>query len=200
MARIGFAARRARRSCWSARRPAGARHLGQSIYLRDIHGREDGPPPPVDLAHERKVGDFVRALIARAASPPRCTIFPTAGLRSALAEMAMASGIGADGRPAPSLDRSPQFFGEDQGRYVVTVGLDPEADEMRALWAEAKALGILAPWIGTTGGAELKLGDARAIPILVATNWFRPSKAAARNRRLGRRASCCPQLSRRTHR
>ncbi len=36
---------------------------------------------------------------------------------------------------------------------------------MRALWAEAKALGILAPWIGTTGGAELKLGEARAISV-----------------------------------
>ena len=37
--------------------------LGQSIYLRDICGREDGAPPPVDLAAERRHGDFVRALI-----------------------------------------------------------------------------------------------------------------------------------------
>jgi phosphoribosylformylglycinamidine (FGAM) synthase-like enzyme len=32
-------------------------HLGQSIYMRDIHNRTDGPPPPVDLAHEKRVGD-----------------------------------------------------------------------------------------------------------------------------------------------
>ena len=38
-------------------------HLGQSVYLRDIHGRTDGPPPSVDLAHEKAVGDLVRALI-----------------------------------------------------------------------------------------------------------------------------------------
>src|SRR5262249_37338095 len=38
-------------------------HLGQSIYLREILGREDGPPPPVDLAAEKRVGDFVRGLI-----------------------------------------------------------------------------------------------------------------------------------------
>src|SRR5690606_1685572 len=38
-------------------------HLAQSIYMRDLHGRSDGPPPPVDLAHERAVGDFVRGLI-----------------------------------------------------------------------------------------------------------------------------------------
>jgi phosphoribosylformylglycinamidine synthase subunit PurL len=32
----------------------GGHHLGQSLYLREIHGREDGPPPPVDLARERR--------------------------------------------------------------------------------------------------------------------------------------------------
>ena len=43
--------------------PAGyGGHLGQSAYLRIIHGREEGPPPPVDLAHEKKIGDFVRML------------------------------------------------------------------------------------------------------------------------------------------
>ncbi|MGA7385227.1 MAG: phosphoribosylformylglycinamidine synthase subunit PurL, partial [Methylocella sp.] len=31
--------------------------LGQSLYLRDICGREDGAPPPVDLAAERRNGD-----------------------------------------------------------------------------------------------------------------------------------------------
>src|SRR4051795_8172105 len=37
--------------------------LGQSVYLRDICGREEGAPPPVDLAAEKKNGDFVRQLI-----------------------------------------------------------------------------------------------------------------------------------------
>ena len=41
----------------------GAAHLGQSVYL-ETSGRADGPPPPVDLAHEKRVGDIVRALIA----------------------------------------------------------------------------------------------------------------------------------------
>ena len=35
-------------------------HLGQSLYLREIHGREEGPPPPVDLAAERRNGEQVR--------------------------------------------------------------------------------------------------------------------------------------------
>src|SRR5215208_3572381 len=38
--------------------------LGQSLYLRDVCGREEGAPPPVDLAAERRHGDFVRGLIA----------------------------------------------------------------------------------------------------------------------------------------
>jgi phosphoribosylformylglycinamidine synthase len=33
------------------------------------------------------------------------------------------------------------------------------------LWKEAKEAGVFAPWIGTTGGADLKLGEARAIPV-----------------------------------
>ncbi|MEL4474673.1 hypothetical protein, partial [Shewanella algae] len=39
-------------------------HLGQSLWLREIHGREDGTPPPVDLAAERRHGEFVRELNA----------------------------------------------------------------------------------------------------------------------------------------
>src|SRR3546814_4516917 len=38
-------------------------HVGASLYLREIHGREDGAPPPVDLAAERRNGEFVRGLI-----------------------------------------------------------------------------------------------------------------------------------------
>ncbi len=39
-------------------------HLGQSIYLREIEGKEEGAAPPVDLAAEKTHGDFVRRLIA----------------------------------------------------------------------------------------------------------------------------------------
>jgi phosphoribosylformylglycinamidine synthase II len=35
-------------------------HLGQSIYLREIEGREEGAAPPVDLAAERKAGEFAK--------------------------------------------------------------------------------------------------------------------------------------------
>src|SRR5712672_1816321 len=68
--------------------------LGQSVYLRDICGREDGAPPPVDLAAEKRNGDFVRGLITRKVATAVHDV-SDGGLAVALAEMAMAAGIGA---------------------------------------------------------------------------------------------------------
>ncbi len=145
--------------------PAGwGSHLAQSIYMRDIHNRSDGPPPPVDLAHEKKVGDFVRKLI-RSGAATAVHDLSDGGLAVGLAEMAMASGIGATVPGLSDANPIPVFFGEDQGRYLVTVKFAGQSDELQALWNEAKALGIFAPWIGNTGGSELKLGSARAISI-----------------------------------
>src|SRR3546814_4663275 len=35
--------------------------LGASLYLREIAGREEGAPPPLDLAAERRTGEIGRA-------------------------------------------------------------------------------------------------------------------------------------------
>ncbi|MBX3567593.1 MAG: phosphoribosylformylglycinamidine synthase subunit PurL [Rhizobiaceae bacterium] len=140
-------------------------HLAQSIYLRDIHGRIDGPPPPVDLARERTVGDFVRSLIRRGIATAVHDI-SDGGLAVAVAEMAMASGIGATIPGPVDADPIPFLFGEDQARYLVAVNLDPQGEEIVELWHEADALGIFAPWVGTTGGTALKLHeDIEAIPV-----------------------------------
>src|SRR5262245_47174019 len=101
MARTGFAAEDQAIVLIGA--PAGwGSHLGQSIYLRDVHGRADGPPPPVDLVRERKVGDLIRALIVEGDTSTVHDL-SDGGLAVALAEMAMASGIGAaiDMPPSP---------------------------------------------------------------------------------------------------
>ena len=163
MARIGFA--REREAILLVGAPPGyGTHLGQSIYLRDIHGRSDGPPPPVDLAHEKRVGEFVRKLI-RSGIATAVHDLSDGGLAVGLAEMAMASGIGATVTQLADANPVPLFFGEDQGRYLVTVNLDPQGEEMMEFWDDATSFGINAPWIGTTGGSELKLGDARAIAV-----------------------------------
>ncbi len=140
--------------------PAWGTHLGQSAWLRDIHGRREGAPPPVDLAHEKRVGDFVRGLI-RSGVATAVHDCADGGLAVALAEMAMASAIGATVNELNDCPVAEVFFGEDQGRYLVTI----RRDDLDAVHEAAKADGIFAPWVGNTGGASLKLGESRAIPV-----------------------------------
>src|SRR5262244_3900307 len=68
--------------------------LGQSIYLRELCGMESGAPPPVNLAIERRNGDFVRVLIAEGFVSAVHDV-SDGGLLVALAELAMASGNAA---------------------------------------------------------------------------------------------------------
>jgi phosphoribosylformylglycinamidine synthase len=159
MTRIGFAAEDEAILLVGAPASWGT-HLGQSIYMRDIHGRADGPPPPVDLAHEKKTGDAVRALIAEGAATAVHDL-SDGGLAVSLAEMAMASGIGAEVRQLNGSSPIPIFFGEDQSRYLVTV----PRDRAERVLEQLKESGVAADLIGTTGGGELKLGGARAIPL-----------------------------------
>jgi phosphoribosylformylglycinamidine synthase II len=163
MARIGFAAENQMILLIGSPAARGT-HLGQSIYLRDLFGRRDGSAPPVDLAHERRTGDFVRKLI-RSGVVTACHDLSDGGLAVGLAEMAIASGIGAKVADVVRYDPILQYFGEDQGRYLVTLNLDPQGDAIEELWTESEALGIFSPWIGTTGGTDLLLGDARPIPV-----------------------------------
>lgn len=159
MARIRFAAQG--EAVLLAGAPSGwGSHLGQSVYLRDIHGRTDGPAPHVDLVHEKKVGDFVRGLIedGLATAVHDCS---SGGLALAVAEMAMASGIGATINALNDADPIAVFYGEDQGRYVLTV----TQDNVDAVQMRAEAAGVFCPWIGRTGGNNVVLGDARPVAI-----------------------------------
>jgi len=135
--------------------------LGQSLYLRDICGREEGAPPPVDLIEEKENGDFVRALILDG-SVSAVHDLSDGGLLVAIAEMAMASGIGV------TLDAAPEdvaghayWFGEDQARYLVTV----PAGQAEALLAKARDASIPAQQIGTTGGDALALAGEPHRPV-----------------------------------
>ena len=163
MARIGFAGEDQMILLVGAPANRGT-HLGQSIYLRDLFGRRDGSAPPVDLAHERRTGDFVRKLI-RDGVATAVHDLSDGGLAIGLAEMAVASGIGATIVDLNDHDPVLQYFGEDQGRYLVTVSLDPQGADILALWDEAERLGIFAPWIGTTGGSNVILGAARPLSV-----------------------------------
>jgi phosphoribosylformylglycinamidine synthase II len=134
-------------------------HLGASLYLREIEGSEEGPPPPVDLAAERRNGDFVRAMI-EAGHVAACHDISDGGLLVATAEMAMAGGRGVALDPGPGgLPTHAWLFGEDQARYLVETAM-PEA-----VLAAAKTMSIYAQRIGTVGGGELTLPSAGAISV-----------------------------------
>ncbi len=134
-------------------------HLGSSLYLREIEGREAGQPPRVDLPAERRNGDFVRGQI-RAGNAVACHDLADGGLLVAIAEMAMAGGRGIVLDPLPAdLPRHAWLFGEDQGRYLI------ETADPATMLAAARAKGVPARLIGVVGGVALTLPDAGAISV-----------------------------------
>ncbi|WP_441504508.1 phosphoribosylformylglycinamidine synthase subunit PurL [Bosea sp. 2YAB26] len=130
--------------------------LGQSAYLATICGREEGAPPPVDLAIERRNGEFVRALIT-GGRVSACHDLSDGGLAVALTEMALAGGVGATVTQLPAGPAHAVLFGEDQARYLVTV----PSSAVEGLLTESRAAGVPAALIGRTGGNALALpGEA----------------------------------------
>ena len=129
--------------------------LGQSLWLREVAGREDGPPPPVDLAAERRNGDFVRGLIL-GGTVRACHDVSDGGLLVAVTEMALSGRVGAtldaDGTHA-------FWFGEDQSRYVLAVA------DAATMLAAAAAAGVPARAIGVSGGDHLTLPGGVSISL-----------------------------------
>jgi phosphoribosylformylglycinamidine synthase len=141
-------------------KPTDVDEFGQSLWLRECHGRRDGPPPTVDLAGERKTAEFIRAMIAEGAASAVHDV-SDGGPLVAVTEMALAGGIGArmvmgdPSTPSPCnqlFDES--FFAENQGRYIVTQAFDVDLIEPAADLA-----GIHYCFLGWTGGETIEFQD-----------------------------------------
>lgn len=127
--------------------------LGQSLWLREICGREDGAPPIIDLIAERRNGDFVREQIL-SGEVRACHDISDGGALIALAEMVMASGIGCIIEPPPSgLAPHAFYFGEDQASYIVAVS------DTAAFIAHAEAAHVPVRRLGRSGGTHLILAE-----------------------------------------
>ncbi len=126
-------------------------HLGASLYLREVLGREDGPPPPVHLGAEQHNGDFVRLMIEKGLVTA-CHDVSDGGQLMALIEMAIAGNMGAEIDIAMDVARA---FGEDQARYILTATPDMAEHILR----RAPEKNIVATVIGKTGGEALVLDD-----------------------------------------
>ncbi|MBL8644154.1 MAG: phosphoribosylformylglycinamidine synthase subunit PurL, partial [Rhodospirillaceae bacterium] len=150
--------------------------LGQSLYLREVVGKETGAPPPVDLLHEKVAGDAVRALI-QAGLVTACHDLSDGGLLVGLTEMALAGDIGCT-ITDPGHPRHGLLFGEDQGRYVVTV---KKADVKKVTY-EVELTGIETRIIGVTCGAAIAIQGAGNVPLKTLRDlhesWFDKYMAA----------------------
>ena len=174
---------RAKRSSLPARRPPGGRiSASRSISARSSAARTARRRRSISPTRSASAISSA-ASSARAGSRPSTTC-SDGGLAVALAEMAMASGIGAtttapnDGRPAEV------FFGEDQGRYCITARRED---------VDASRQGEPQPVSSCPGSApradqDLKLGEQR-FPYLLQSlreaheNWFPAFMAAPSERR-----------------
>jgi phosphoribosylformylglycinamidine synthase len=137
--------------------------LGQSSFLATILGREEGAPPPVDLAAEKRTGDLIRSLIGERLLTATHDL-SDGGLLVAIAEMAIAAGIGAALEAPPiGVPAHAFWFGEDQARYVVTAAV-VDLPKIETMCAKA---GAKVRHLGRTGGSQLTLPGEH--PILVST-------------------------------
>src|SRR5216684_5330075 len=153
----------------------GGGHLGGSEYLKAVHGKTAGMPPPLDLAREKAVQRAVRECV-RAGAVRAAHDCSDGGLAVALAEMCFGRDLGCRLKLGGSLRPDALLFGEDASRIVVSYP-PSEAERVKAICARAGA-----PFeeIGEVGGAKLiienlidaRVADlrepwARAIPRLV---------------------------------
>ena len=154
--------------------------LGQSVYLRDICGREEGAPPPVDLVEERENGDVVRALIQDGSATAVHDV-SDGGLLIAITEMAMASGIGAKLDAAPEdVEAHAFWFGEDQARYVMTV----KAADADRIMRNIQGASIPVSRLGTTGGDTVAITGERPVTVAALNSAFEgwlPAYMAGKN-------------------
>lgn len=135
--------------------------LGASLYQQEMTGEFAGQPPMVDLALERKHGDFVRSLI-EAGTVDTCHDLSDGGLIAALADMAIGGNMGADIAVNDALPLHVHLFSETQGRYLIAVSKD-KAD---AIIAAANEADVAIAKLGNTGGDKLSVNSG-AVDISV---------------------------------
>src|SRR5207237_1428210 len=107
----------------------GQGHLGGSEYLKTVHGRVAGVPPPLDFARERAVQKAVRDCV-RAGLLKSAHDCSDGGLAVTLAEMCFGRDLGCRVALKSQLRPDALLFGEDASRIVVSFApADREAVE-----------------------------------------------------------------------
>ncbi len=152
-------------------------HLGQSLYMDIILDRQDGAPPPVDLELERKLGALVRAFIKKGYvnAVHDCS---DGGLLVAVAEMALAGDKGVEFEKTTSkLPDHALYFGEDQGRYILTASDEKALSHIHMACQLAQVnTGVIGKVVGS--GMKASLNIPGQMPVSLHTlrtiheNWM----------------------------
>jgi phosphoribosylformylglycinamidine synthase len=135
-------------------------HLGSSLYLREILSREDGAPPPVDLAQEKRHATAI-ALLIQEGLLVACHDLSDGGLLVGLAEMCLPRMIGAQVSFASKLPPHAYGFGEDQARYLLAV----EAQHKDEVVMRLNMTGIHFDDLGSTVADLLIVEDLLRAPL-----------------------------------
>ncbi|TMB25415.1 MAG: phosphoribosylformylglycinamidine synthase subunit PurL, partial [Deltaproteobacteria bacterium] len=136
-------------------------HLGGTEYLKAVHGKTAGKPPPLDLLAEKAVQDTVRALV-RAALVRSAHDCSEGGIGVALSEMSFPRELGCTvDLPAATGRADAILFGEDASRILVAY---PAANAARVAQA-ARDKGVPFTEIGEVTGNSLVVSWARK-PLL----------------------------------
>jgi phosphoribosylformylglycinamidine synthase len=154
-------------------------HMGGSLYLKEVHGRVAGIPPPVDLAHEKRLQEFLRDA-ASADLVSSAHDLAEGGFACALAESCISGPGSAMGarvlNPFPETTR-PDFamFSECQGAVLLScapANRNPLLDLARRFRITMKELGVV-------GGEHVDIeGLARVGAAELRTAWSEGFAAA----------------------
>jgi phosphoribosylformylglycinamidine synthase II len=138
--------------------------IGGSQFLKVCHGRKQGPPPVVDLAHEIKIQNAVRDLICEgliksahdcsegglAVTLAECCFNPE-GLLGAEINVAHASGLRTEQKR--KLEACATLFNESQSRIVISVA----ANNLGRTMSTLRKYGVPFRQLGKVGGGELRI-------------------------------------------
>jgi phosphoribosylformylglycinamidine synthase len=148
--------------------PETAAEFGGSEWAAVVHGLDGGMPPAADVGTARAVHDLVRMLVAdrTVEGVHDCS---DGGLAVALAEMAIAGGVGFTVTPEPGIGTATWCLAETASRVVLAV--DPA--NVASVLARASDAGVRAVSIGTAGGDRLVAEGAFDVALADATTAWR---------------------------
>jgi phosphoribosylformylglycinamidine synthase len=129
--------------------------LGGSEYMKVLHGQSAGRPPQLDLARERAAHEFMLEASAAGLLHSAHDV-AEGGLLVAVAETCLLGGRGlraAAFQPPAELQPAAFFFGETQGRFV----LSAPSRAMPELQSLARRLKLELHLLGLAGGDRLEL-------------------------------------------